>query len=97
MFDQKLKKEIKKIVFRYLDPSKDKIFVFGSRAIGDNRKFSDVDIGIESRRKISSDTVEDIKEAFEESNLPYTVDVVNFSSVTKRFKNVAKQKIIYLN
>src|SRR3990167_8464108 len=97
MLDKKFTKEIKKIVFRYLDPRKDRVFIFGSRAIGDNRKFSDVDLGVESKRKIPSLLIEDLKEELEESDIPFTGDVVDFSSVTKRFKNVAKQKVIFLN
>ena len=97
MLIPKVQKEIKNIVFRYLDSKKDKVFIFGSRAIGDNRKFSDVDLGIESKRKIPSNLVADLKEALEESDIPYTVDIVDFSSVTKRFKNLALRKIIPLN
>ena len=82
MLDKKFTKEIKKIVFRYLDPRKDKVFIFGSRAIGGNRKFSDVDLGVESKRKIPSNIVEDLKEALEKSDIPFTVDVVDFTEIS---------------
>lgn len=94
---QKVQKEIKNIVFRYLDPKKDKVFIFGSRAIGDNRKFSDVDLGIISKRKLPSLLISDLEEALEESDIPYKVEVVDFSTVTKQFKNLALKKIITLN
>ncbi|OGK22155.1 hypothetical protein A2866_06775 [Candidatus Roizmanbacteria bacterium RIFCSPHIGHO2_01_FULL_39_8] len=97
MLDQKTTREIKKIVFHYLDPKRDKIFIFGSRAIGEHRKFSDIDLGIESKRKIPALIIEDLKEALEESDIPFTIDVVNFTEVSSRFRSVAKQKIIYLN
>ena len=38
-----------------------------------------------------------IAEAFEESSIPYMIDVVDFSTISKTFENVASQKIIKLN
>ena len=89
--------QIKNILFKFLDPQKNKVFIFGSRAIGKARKFSDIDIGIKSEKEINTLLLSDIKEAFEESNIPYTVDVVDFSQVSDKFNEVAKQKIINLN
>lgn len=88
---------IKTILWQRLDKSKDEAFIFGSWAVGDNRKFSDIDIGIESKRQIPSKTIHNLKGEFEESNLPYAVDVVDFAGTTKQFKEVAKQAIIPLN
>lgn len=52
-----------------------KIWCFGSRARGDQRKFSDLDLIIdgpdELRQKIG-----ELDELFEESNLPIKVDIV---------------------
>lgn len=97
MLDKKTLSQIKKIIFQYLDYKKDKVFIFGSRAIGKSAKFSDIDIGIESKRKIPSHTLSEIKEEFEQSDIPYIVEVVDFSSVSTRFNKVAKQKIVSLN
>lgn len=97
MLDKVTVSKIKKIIFQFLDPQKDRVFIFGSRAIGNGRKFSDIDIGVKSNKQINSITLSDIEEAFEESNIPYTVDVVDFSQVSANFNEVAKQKIIYLN
>lgn len=89
--------EIKKIIFKFLDPRKDKVFIFGSRATGNGRKFSDIDIGVKSEKKIESGLMSDIEEAFEESNIPYTIDIVDFSTISKTFENVAMKKIFKLN
>ncbi|PIP63804.1 hypothetical protein COW97_00565 [Candidatus Roizmanbacteria bacterium CG22_combo_CG10-13_8_21_14_all_34_12] len=97
MLDTVMVLQIKNILFKFLDPQKNKVFIFGSRAIGKARKFSDIDIGIKSEKEINTLLLSDIKEAFEESNIPYTVDVVDFSQVSDKFNEVAKQKIIYLN
>ncbi len=97
MLDKATISEIKKIIFQFLDSKKDKAFIFGSRATGSGRKFSDIDIGVKSEKEIDILLLSDIEEAFEESNIPYTIDVVDFSQVSDRFNEVAKQKIIYLN
>lgn len=88
---------LKDIVFRHLDPQKYRVFVFGSRATGKAVKFSDVDLGIEGEMGVSKVTLSAIEEAFENSDLPYTVDVVDFNSVTNKFKQIAKQNLILLN
>ena len=96
MLDIKTIDEIKKIVFSFLDPKTDRAFIYGSRATGGDRKFSDVDIGIVSKRKLDTITLSDIKEAFEESDIPLTVEVVDFHNVSDDFKRLALKKIIKL-
>ncbi len=88
---------INKILWVHLDKSRDRAFIFGSWAIGDNRKFSDIDIGIESKRKLPLKIISRLKEAFEISDLPYMVDVVDFRGTDREFKKLAKAKIIKLN
>jgi len=83
------------ILFRYLDPKDYSIFIFGSRATGKNQKYSDIDIGIEGER-LSAKTFIELQDAFEDSDLPFRVDVVDFSKVSNKFKQVAKQQIIAL-
>jgi|SRR3989339_3027 len=97
MLDATTIEMIKKILFKYLDFKKDKAFIFGSRATGNTRKFSDIDIGVRSEREIDTLLLSDIEEAFEESNIPYTVDVVDFSNISNNFKEVSMKKVISLN
>lgn len=97
MIDTATLSEIKKIIFQFIDKSIDKVFIFGSRATNQARKFSDIDIGIEGEKQIELWKMAEIKDAFEESNLPYKVDVVDFALTSKKFQNIAKKKIIELN
>jgi len=97
MLDKATVTEIKNILFKFLDPQKDKTFIFGSWATGNSRKFSDIDIGVKSHKKISEGVISNIQEEFEESDLPYTVDVVDFFQASDTFRDVAFQKIIKLN
>lgn len=97
MLDTQTVETVKKILFQFLDPQKDKAFIFGSWAVGNARALSDIDIGVQSSRRIPSEVLSDLEEAFEGSNLPYIVEVVDFSTVSEKFKMVTSQKMIYLN
>ena len=88
---------IRKIVFRFLDSRQNRVFIFGSRALGNARRFSDIDLGIESERIIPGSRLVEIEEALEESDLPYTVDLVDFRNVSSNFRKVATKQVISLN
>lgn len=87
------KEKIKRIVKSNLKIPHYKVFIFGSRANGKATNRSDYDIGIEAEEKISALTLGQIGE--ELNNLPILqkIDVVDFSTVGKEFKNIALQKI----
>jgi len=89
--------EFKKIVFSHLDSSVYKAFIFGSRATGTNRKYSDIDLGIVARTKVPTTTMFDLEDEFDQSNLPFKVDVVDFNNVSENFKKVALKNVLYLN
>ncbi len=97
MLDKNTSQDLKKIIFQFLDPRKYKVFIFGSRAVGGERKFSDIDIGIEGKHSLDNYMISQLKEAFEESNIPYTVDIVDFSDITDQFRNVVGKHKLYLN
>jgi len=69
------------------------LFLFGSRANGQARKFSDFDIGIKGKKPLSLKTVALIKEALEDSDLPFEVDVVDMAGAAEKFKKLALTKI----
>ena len=97
MINQATLATIKKILWQHLDKTEDKAFLFGSWAVGDNRKFSDIDIGIESKKKLPLHLISRLKDAFEISDLPYMVDVIDFNQTEPEFVKLAKSKIIKLN
>ncbi len=89
--------EFKKIVFKHIDPKSARVFIFGSRAIGNNLKFSDIDLGVEPKSELPIMSKIDLEDEFENSDLPFKVDVVDFSKVSKRFQEIAMKKVYYLN
>lgn len=68
--------------------------LFGSRARGDYKFTSDIDLAI----TFAQPTQSLLMTAFENSNLPYTVDVINYNSIknTKLLDNINREgKIIF--
>lgn len=63
------------------------VWVFGSR-IGDNPKpYSDLDLVIRGEAPPSG-ILTALKEAFEESNLPFQVDVVEWATTSEKFRQI---------
>ncbi len=82
-------KIIEDLVLRPIHGLSGSVFVFGSRARGDFKEFSDLDLLI--RGDISPILVSKIKDDLEESNLPIKVDLVLEKSVAESYKeNILK-------
>ncbi len=88
MLEDKWKVLIKKTVQKYLGADV-RVFMFGSRATGKNRRWSDVDIGISGNQKIAGSKLVEIESDLSESDIPYLVEIVNFQSVSTEFAKVA--------
>ncbi len=72
-----------------------KVFVFGSRARGTFQRFSDLDIGIIPGEDKGLPIYE-IKDYLNyESEIPFKIDMVDFSGVSEKFKQQALQNIIW--
>ena len=63
-------------------------WVFGSRATGTARRFSDLDIALESDEPIAYRTISKLEHAFSESDLPIRVDVVDWNALEPEFREV---------
>ena len=59
------------------------VHVFGSRAKGNYRLGSDIDLAI-MNKGVNSTVLSRLIWKFEESNLPYNVDLVDFTKLTKQ-------------
>jgi len=68
--------ELKKFLKEFFKNDNVKVYLFGSRARGDFRKYSDIDIAVESDNDLRDKIIE-LKEILEESNLIYKVDIVD--------------------
>lgn len=62
------------------------VYVFGSRATGRTRYLSDLDLLLDRVEPLDRRTMIELLEAFDESDLPIEVDVVDLSTVTATFR-----------
>lgn len=67
--------ELQSQLFTPLKQAGAQIWIFGSRARGDFRPYSDLDLMIESSGDISP-TLAQVREYFEKSNFPFKLDLV---------------------
>jgi len=59
------------------------VYLYGSRAKKTHRLGSDIDLAI-MNEGVSEKTISVIKEAIEDSNLPYLVDITNLATLTNK-------------
>jgi predicted nucleotidyltransferase len=79
----------RQLVLRVLDahlPRGTKAWVFGSRATGRARRYSDLDLAIDAGRRLSLDELAELAEAFSDSDLPYKVDLIDWLNIDDRWR-----------
>lgn len=72
------------------------VFVFGSRARGDHRQTSDLDIAVLGSHPVSIATRSQLEFGFSESDLPFKVDVVDLQTVDPSFRKIIENEAISL-
>lgn len=87
---------IKRILQAHLPPHA-KTWVFGSRVLGTAKKFSDIDLLIDLGKPIPLDILAQLSTEFEESDLPYKVDVADAQSISPSFYKVIQKQLIPLS
>ena len=78
-------------------PDSATVWVFGSRAKGTARPTSDLDLAIDAGRPLTRRESALLRDAFEESDLPYTVDVVDLQAVSDTFRALIDQEKVLLD
>jgi predicted nucleotidyltransferase len=73
-------------VLRIHLPPGARAYVFGSRAHGGARRYSDLDLALEWARPLGLRTIGDVAEAMSESDLPYKVDIIDLLAVDPGFR-----------
>lgn len=77
---------VKAILAQYVPDAE--VRAFGSRVNGNAKSYSDLDLAIMSERKLGLMEMAGIESAFEESDLPIRVDVLDWQTISKTFKEV---------
>ena len=66
-------------------------WAFGSRATGRAKQYSDLDLAINGGKPLGIDLAAQLAEAFAESDLPYKVDIVDWTTASEAFKKVIER------
>ena len=84
--------EIVQAILREHLPMGIKVWVFGSRANWSTKDSSDLDLALEGESKLSHKVLGALKDAFEDSSLPYTVDIVDLNRIGDSFKQIVESQ-----
>lgn len=84
---------VKTILAQHL-PANSSVFVFGSRAKGCVKPHSDLDLAIDARQILGLESMGILNEAFDESLLPYKVDIVDLNAIDDEFKKAIESDCV---
>lgn len=86
--------ELKRIISEYVPEYT--IWAFGSRVTGSAKPYSDLDIVIHSEQLLPLGRMAAIKDAFDESDLPIRVDVVDWAATSASFREIIMQSYVVI-
>lgn len=72
-------------------PQGTEVFVFGSRASAESNKVkpaSDLDLAIVAQQALSDLKLSELRERFDESDLPFRVDLVDWHRISSEFRTL---------
>ena len=78
------RQEIRRLVAAIVPAAQ--VWVFGSRATGHARPFSDLDLLIDSQPPLSWDQRAALTDAFEQSSIPFRIEVVETRALAPEFQ-----------
>jgi predicted nucleotidyltransferase len=86
---------VRSILRQYL-PQNAQIWVFGSRAKATTKTYADLDLAFDLGQKMSLDLTLDLAIKFQESDLPYKVDMVDMVTVDSEFRQIIEAEMVPL-
>lgn len=87
--EEKYLKIVKKILQKHL--KNQKVYVFGSRSVGNFKQYSDLDLAIEG--DVSGVNMTELTNDFKESIIPIDVDIVEINRISKEFFDAIKDDL----
>lgn len=67
---------------------------FGSRVSRNAKEFSDLDLAVMGDSEIPSSVFADMKESFNESSLPFKVDLVDWATTKDNFRRIIEKEYV---
>jgi len=92
LLDPRDAREITRVLKPFTEDSGASVILFGSRARGDARRTSDIDVALQANQPLPSWALARLREQLEESNLPFRVDLVDYSTLTEEFKRAIDEE-----
>jgi uncharacterized protein len=83
------------VLHAYLPPETG-VFVFGSRATGVARRYSDLDPALAGEAPLDADLLSRLKDALSESDLTIKVDLVDLRAVDPAFRRIIEGEMVRL-
>jgi len=80
---------VKQILATYIPELE--VWVFGSRASGNPKKYSDLDLAVISNAPLPLRTMALLETDFSESDLPIKVDILDWATTSTAFQRIIKQ------
>jgi predicted nucleotidyltransferase len=74
--------EVRRLVLNGLAGHRARVWLFGSRASGGAREASDIDVAVLPLEPLGTGTLAAIRDALEESHVPWQVDLVDLTTAT---------------
>ncbi len=71
--------------------------LFGSRATGTSKPHSDLDLVIMGEELLPVSTIRKLRDAFDDSDLPFQVDLVEWAGTSAEFRKVIKETAVALS
>ncbi|GHV82972.1 hypothetical protein AGMMS50212_03120 [Spirochaetia bacterium] len=95
MIEDKHFEIVKKVLSKVVQNKEFAVFVYGSRVKHNAAKYSDLDLAISyGSEKFPLQDMTKLLFEFEESLLPYKVDIVDLNSISTSFKNAINDDLI---
>lgn len=70
-----------------------KLYIFGSRVKNKAKQYSDIDIAIDSA-ELTDKIKSKLEFLFEDSTIPYEIDIVDLNNITQSFKNLIEDDLV---
>lgn len=87
-----LTKQEYKIVKNILKNYSEEFYAYGSRVKGNFTKLSDLDILVKSDNY--ENIIQELKDKFDKSHLPYVVNFTDYSSIDEKFYKLIKDDLV---
>lgn len=89
---------LKEVLNKNIKDVNAKYYIFGSRAKGNFKEYSDIDIAVDHcGTRLSTDILGKIMLEFEDSTFPYEVDVIDLNAITPEFRNLIADTLIEIS